>query len=152
MILSLSLHGIFFHLQSNEEIDAYKAMGLSPFELLVIPRILALSITMPLLCIYGDLLGVIGGVIVGRLYSGINIGSYLEHLCSTTTLHDFTVGVITCWVFGILIGICGCYHGMHCARSSTAVGQAATGAVVSSIICMVLSTALITVITVIIGY
>ena len=139
-------------MQTNEEIDAYTAMGLSPIELLVLPRVLALMFTMPLLCIYGDLMGVLGGILIGVLYSGIGFSSYFQHLCATTSLHDFVVGIITCWVFGILIGICGCYHGLHCARNSTAVGQATTAAVVSSIVCMVIATFIITLITVVIKY
>ncbi|MBP5641430.1 MAG: ABC transporter permease [Victivallales bacterium] len=139
-------------MQTNEEIDAYTAMGLSPVELLVLPRVLALMFTMPLLCIYGDLMGVIGGMLIGVLYSGIGFSSYFQHLCATTTTHDFIVGIITCWIFGILIGICGCYHGLHCARNSTAVGQATTAAVVSSIICMIIATFIITIITVVLKY
>lgn len=138
-------------MQTNEEVDAYIAMGLSPVEILILPRFLALSLAMPLLCLYSDLLGLLGGLAVGVYYSGLSASAFLEHLYSTTSLNDFFVGLFTSWVFGILISACGCYHGLHCGRNSTAVGQAATSAVVSSIVCMVLATAVITLSTVILN-
>lgn len=136
---------------ANEELDAYTAMGLSPVEILVLPRFLALSLTMPLLCVYADLVGILGGTAVGVLYCGVGLQSFLQHLCATTRLSDFFVGVFTAWVFGLLISACGCYHGLTCGRNSAAVGKAATAAVVSSIVCMVLATALITLVTVLVG-
>lgn len=138
-------------MQANEEVDAYIAMGISPVEMLVLPRTFALSFTMPLLCIYSDALGILGGMAVGVFYSGISFHTFLQHMQETTELQHFFIGVFTCWVFGCLISLCGCYHGMKCGRNSTAVGQAATAAVVSSIVCMVIATAIITLTTVIIG-
>lgn len=138
-------------MNANEELDAYVAMGLSPIHILVLPRFLALTFTMPLLCIYADLLGILGGVAVGVLYCDIGLQAFLQHLGNTTRLNDLGVGIFTAWIFGMLIAACGCYHGITCGRNSTAVGKAATAAVVSSIVCMVLATAIITLLTVLVG-
>ena len=133
----------------NDEIDAFQAMGVSPMEFLVLPRFIALCVMVPLLCLYSDLLGVLGGIAVGIFYSNLTYLEFYKQMTSTTTINDLLVGVFTSFVFGILISICGCYQGIKCGRNSTAVGQAATSAVVSSIICMTIASAIITVLTVI---
>ena len=133
----------------NDEIDAFQAMGVSPMEFLVLPRFLALCVMVPLLCLYSDLLGVLGGMTVGLFYSNLTYLEFYKQMTSTTTINDLLVGVFTSFVFGILISICGCYQGIKCGRNSTAVGQAATTAVVSSMVCMTIASAIITVLTVI---
>ncbi|MBO4527621.1 MAG: ABC transporter permease [Victivallales bacterium] len=133
----------------NDEIDAFQAMGVSPMEFLVLPRFLALCVMVPLLCLYSDLLGILGGMTVGLFYSNLTYLEFYKQMTSTTTINDLLVGVFTSFVFGILISICGCYQGIRCGRNSTAVGQAATTAVVSSMVCMTIASAIITVLTVI---
>lgn len=135
-------------MQTNEEIDALRCMGVPPMEFLVLPRFLALTLMMPLLCVYGDILSIAGGLTVGVFYLDFGAMQFWEQLLLTTRLEDLYVGIFTSWVFGVLLGICGCYQGMHCGRDSAAVGRATTSAVVSSIVCMVLATAIITVLTV----
>lgn len=135
-------------MQTNEEIDALRSMGIPPMEFLVLPRFLALTLMMPLLCAYGDLLSILGGLSVGVLYLDFGMVEFWEQLILTTRLSDLLVGIFTSWVFGMLLGICGCYQGLHCGRDSAAVGRATTAAVVSSIVCMVVATAIITVLTV----
>ena len=136
-------------MNANDEIEASRAMGLSPMETLVLPRFLALCFVLPPLCIYADLLGLAGGMAVGIFYSGLNRTEFLRQLSSTTTLNDLFVGVFSGFVFGVLIAICGCYQGIRCKKNSTAVGQAATSAVVASLICMVIATTIITILCVI---
>ena len=133
----------------NDEIDAFQAMGVSPMDFLVLPRFLALCVMVPLLCLYSDLLGVLGGMTVGLFYSNLTYLEFYKQMTSTTTINDLLVGVFTSFIFGILISICGCYQGIKCGRNSTAVGQAATTAVVSSMVCMTIASAIITVLTVI---
>ncbi|NLE54627.1 MAG: ABC transporter permease [Lentisphaerae bacterium] len=135
-------------MQTNEEIDALRCMGVPPMEFLVLPRFLAMTLMMPLLCVYGDILSLAGGLTVGVFYLGFGTVEFWEQLVLTTRLEDLYVGVFTSWIFGMLLGICGCYQGMNCGRDSAAVGRATTAAVVSSIVCMVIATALITVLTV----
>lgn len=136
-------------MNANDEIDAFQAMGVSPMEFLVLPRFIALSVMVPLLCLYSDLLGVLGGMTVGLFYSNLTYLEFYKQMTSTTTINDLLVGFFTSYVFGILISICGCYQGIKCGRNSTAVGQAATTAVVSSMVCMTIASAIITVLTVI---
>ena len=124
-------------------------MGVSPMDFLVLPRFLALCVMVPLLCLYSDLLGVLGGMTVGLFYSNLTYLEFYKQMTSTTTINDLLVGVFTSFIFGILISICGCYQGIKCGRNSTAVGQAATTAVVSSMVCMTIASAIITVLTVI---
>ncbi|NMA47572.1 MAG: ABC transporter permease, partial [Lentisphaerae bacterium] len=135
-------------MQTNEEIDALRCMGVQPMEFLVLPRFLALTLMMPLLCVYGDILSIAGGLTVGVFYLDFSATQFWEHLLQTTRLQDLYVGIFTSWIFGMLLGVCGCYQGMNCGRDSAAVGRATTSAVVSSIVCMVLATAIITVLTV----
>lgn len=135
-------------MQVNEEIDALQAMGISAIEFLVLPRFLALTLMMPLLGLYGNLVGLFGGLLVYRFYLDMTMMQYWQQLIETTKLADLLVGLFTCWVFGMLIACCGCWRGLQCGRSSEAVGKATTGAVVSSIVGMVLATAAITLVTV----
>ena len=136
-------------MNANDEIDAFRAMGVSPMEFLVLPRFMALCVMIPLLCLYSDLLGILGGMIVGLFYSNLTSLEFYKQMTSTTTINDLLVGVFTSFVFGVLVSICGCYQGIKCGRNSTAVGQAATASVVASIICMTIASAIITVLTVI---
>ncbi len=136
-------------MQVNEEIDALLSMDISPIDFLVMPRIIALTLMMPLLCLYGDIAGVLGGMTVGSAYLGVSGISYWNLLTETTSLSNLYIGLFTSVVFGILIGICGCLRGLQCGRSSEAVGQATTSAMVTSIVCLVISTSIITVLTVV---
>lgn len=135
----------------NEEIDSLYTLGVPPMQFLVLPRFLAMSLSLPLLCIFADLVSVIGGMVVAVFYLNITPLSYWNTLISTTRLADLFVGVFTAWVLGMLDAICGCYQGIRCGRSAAAVGNATTAAVVSSIICIVIAVSLITVLSVVLG-
>jgi phospholipid/cholesterol/gamma-HCH transport system permease protein len=131
-------------MQVNQEIDALKTLGISPIEFLVLPRLLALCLMMPLLCLYADLMGIAGGLIVAVWMLDINVVQYLNQTLHALNMSHFLVGVAHALVFGVLIALFGCLKGIQCGRSASAVGEATTSAVVACIVAIVVSTALIT--------
>jgi phospholipid/cholesterol/gamma-HCH transport system permease protein len=130
----------------NEEIDALTTLGLSPMEFLVIPRMLALVTMMPLLTLYADLLGILGGALIGVTVLGISPTEYLQQTRAALTLSACAQGLVKSGVYGMLVALAGCLRGMQCGRSAAAVGQATTSAVVTSIVCIILASAVLTVI------
>jgi phospholipid/cholesterol/gamma-HCH transport system permease protein len=133
-------------MQVNEEIDALQTLGIPPMEFLVLPRMLALMLMMPLLCLYADLMGLLGGLIVGVGMLDLNLMGYINETQSAVTLTNLWIGIFHGGVFGVLVALSGCLRGMQCGRSASAVGQATTSAVVTSIVCIVVATAIITLI------
>jgi len=131
-------------MQINEEVDALETLGLSPMEFLVLPRVLALTLMMPLLCVYADLMGVLGGMMVGVSMLDLGAVEYMNQTKKAITLTDFNVGLFHSFVFGILIAVSGCLRGIKCEGSASAVGYAATSAVVTAIVAMVVATLIIT--------
>ena len=138
-------------MEVNEEIDALKTIGISPMEFLVLPRMIALAIMMPLLCLYADLMGILGGLIVGVVMLDLNMVEYYEATKAAVSLKDFFIGLFQSSVFGVLVALSGCLRGMQCTRSASAVGDAATSAVVTGIVSIVVATAIITVLCNVIG-
>jgi phospholipid/cholesterol/gamma-HCH transport system permease protein len=138
-------------MQVNEEIDALKTLGISPMEFLVLPRMLALFIMMPLLSIYANLMGILGGLFIGVSMLDLGLIEYFNKTRESVSLHDFWVGLFSAAVFGVLVALAGCLRGMQCGRSASAVGEATTSAVVTSIVSIVVATAIITVICNILG-
>lgn len=131
-------------MQVNEEIDALETMGIQPSDYLVLPRVIALGIMTPLLCLYADLMGILGGLIVGTAMLGIGPRQYLTQTFESVGLTELSIGLIHGTIFGIWIALAGCYHGMRCGRSASAVGQAVTSAVVAGIVGIVVVTAILT--------
>jgi phospholipid/cholesterol/gamma-HCH transport system permease protein len=138
-------------MQVNEEIDALKTLGISPMEFLVLPRMLALTLMMPLLCLYADLMGILGGLIVGVGMLKLNVIEYYNQTQYAVTLTYMWIGLFHSAVFGVLVALSGCLRGMQCGRSASAVGNATTSAVVTSIVAIIVATAIITVICNVIG-
>ncbi len=138
-------------MQVNEEIDALVTMGISPVDYLVVPRTLALVVMMPLLCLYANLMGILGGVIVGTGLLELPLKQFLVQLQSAVALSDFLVGIVKSAIFGVIVAMAGCLRGMQCGRSAMAVGEAATSAVVTAIVHIIVADAVITVICDIIG-
>lgn len=132
-------------MQVNSEIDALKTMGFEPMDFLVLPRILALVSIMPLLCLYAILMGIVGGALVTVSFFDVSLVQYLDRTAAAIHLMDFTIGVVKCAVFGVLIALSGCMRGMQCGRSASAVGEAATSAVVTGIVFIVIADSLMTV-------
>ncbi len=132
-------------MQVNEEIDALKTLGVSPMEFLVVPRMVALMVMMPLLCVYADLMGIVGGIIVGVGLPSISYAEYIVETRQAVTLTHFWIGLFQAVVFAALVALSGCLRGMQCGRSASAVGEAATSAVVTAIVAIVVATAIITI-------
>ena len=131
-------------MQANEEIDAFQTMGVSPMEFLVVPRMVALIVMMPLLCVYADLVGIVGGMIVGVGMEGISLPAYWTQTRGAVTLTHFWIGIFQGVVFGVLVALSGCLRGIQCGRSASAVGDATTSAVVTGIVSIIVATAVIT--------
>ncbi len=138
-------------MQVNEEIDALQTLGISPMEFLVLPRMLALVMMMPLLCIYADLMGILGGFIVGVGMLDISSTQYINQVIKALNLYHFSIGLFHAVVFGVLVALAGCLRGIQCGRSASAVGQATTSAVVTGIVTIVVATAIITIVANILG-
>ena len=133
-------------MQVNEEIDALKTLGIPPMEFLVLPRMLALLLMMPLLSLYADLMGMAGGFLIGITMLDLNFMEYFNKTREAVSLNDFGVGLFSAAVFGALVALSGCMRGIQCGRSASAVGEATTSAVVTGIVSIVVAMAVITVI------
>lgn len=139
-------------MQVNEEIDALKTLAFDPMEFLVLPRVIALCLMMPLLTIYADILGIIGGAVVGVTMFDITPVQYFTQTKSAVRLGGMASGLIKSAVFGLLVAICGCMNGIRCGRSAMAVGEATTRAVVSGIVSLIIADSLLNVIYIIIDF
>ena len=128
----------------NDEIDALKTSGFSPMDFLVMPRILAMLVTIPLLCLYADIWGMIGGALVAAGLFDISASEYLIQIQTRLRLIDFEVGIGKSAVFGILVATAGCLRGLLCQRNASSVGLATTSAVVTGIVYIVISDAVMT--------
>jgi phospholipid/cholesterol/gamma-HCH transport system permease protein len=123
-------------MKANEEIDALRTFGFNPFDFLVLPRLLALVLMMPLLTIYSNALGILGGMLVG-LSEGIAPELYWHQTLASLNLTNSSLGVFKSVFFGVAIAVSGCMMGMQAGKSSAAVGEATTSAVVSGITAVV---------------
>jgi phospholipid/cholesterol/gamma-HCH transport system permease protein len=131
-------------MQVNEEIDALQTLGISPMEFLVLPRMVALIVMMPLLCLYSDLMGILGGIVVGTGMLDLSLTEYLNQTREAVRMVHLWIGLFHSAVFGVLVAMAGCLRGIQCGRSASAVGEATTSAVVTSIVAIVVATAVIT--------
>ncbi len=138
-------------MQTNEEIDALKTFGVSPVEFLVVPRVLALFLMMPILTIYADFMGVLGGFIISAGMLKLNPIEYWHHTQQAVKLSHVWIGLIHSLVFGVIVAVAGCLRGMECERNAAGVGKATTSAVVTGITGIVIATAIITFICQILG-
>ncbi|MBN1913699.1 MAG: ABC transporter permease [Candidatus Omnitrophica bacterium] len=138
-------------MQTNEEIDALKTLGISPIEHLVLPRVLALVLMMPLLTLYANLMGILGGYIIGVGMLELNPIEYFTRTQEAVAINNLWVGLVHSVVFGIIIAISGCFRGIQCGRSASAVGESTTAAVVNGITNIVIATAIITYICQLLG-
>ena len=135
----------------NEEIDALSTMGIEPMDYLVLPRLLALVAMMPLLTLYADLLGILGGMLVGVSMMDLGALAYYQQTIDSIGVDDFLIGIGKSVVFGVLVSLIGCMRGIQAGNSARAVGDAATKAGVTCIVAMVESDATITVILTLLG-
>ncbi len=123
----------------TEEVDALVTFGIPPIEFLVLPRMLALCLMMPLLCLYADILGILGGALVGSGLLGLSAKLYWQQTLSALSLEDLLVGLFKAGVYGVLVAVSGCLRGMQCSGSAAAVGAAATSAVVTGIVAIIVA-------------
>ena len=132
-------------MQVNEEIDALQTLGISPMEFLVLPRIVALGLMMPPLCLYANFMGILGGMVVAVLLLNIDFWQFYHQTAAAVGLWNLGIGLFSGFVFGVIVALAGCMRGMQCGRSASAVGDAATSAVVTAIVGIIIATAVITV-------
>lgn len=125
-------------MEANEEIDALRMIGVSPFEFLVLPRLAALTLMMPLLFLYAAALGIGGGMIVADLVLNTSPASFLGRLEDAVAARHFVIGFVKSICFGILIALTSCHMGMRAGRNAAEVGRAATRTVVVAIIGIIL--------------
>lgn len=131
-------------MQVNEEVDALETMGISPFDFLVTPRLLALSLMMPFLTVYADITGILGGAFVGIVMLDLSPEEYVRATFNALKMRHVLVGIAYGASYGVIIALCGCYQGIRCGRNASAVGRATTSAVVISIVLMTVDTAVLT--------
>src|SRR5262249_669653 len=123
----------------TQEIDALTTMGISPIEFLVLPRVIALFLMIPLLCVYADFVGILGGMFVSAAMFHISPLTYMHETSHAVTLTDVFGGVFKATVYGVIVAIAGCLRGLQSGISSSAVGDAATEAVVTGIVYVVVA-------------
>lgn len=131
-------------MQVNEEIDALRTMGVPIVDFLVLPRIIALVLSMPLLVLLSDFAGMTGGAFVGTALLGIPAEEYWKYAWEAFGLTNFLVGLFHGVVFGFVISFCGCYFGINSGRNADSVGVSTTQAVVWAIVWMIVLTGIIT--------
>ena len=135
----------------NEEIDALTTLGINPIDYLVTPRVFALIVMMPLLTVYGSLMGILGGLLVGLAMLDVSLLQYVSQTIEAVHLNSLFGGLFKSIVYGILVALAGCQQGMACGNSALAVGQSTTTAVVMGIVLIVISASILTVIYINLG-
>ena len=140
------------NMKANEEIDALETLGISPVQFLVLPRLLALAVMTPLLALYANALGMVGGMAVALGVLSIQPSAYWAEMQTSIDMSDLAVGILKAVAFGIIIGIAGCLRGLQAERSAAGVGRAATSAVVTAILFLVVADALFAVVFNILGW
>ncbi len=128
----------------TEQIDALRTLSVNPFKYLIAPRVIAATLTLPILVLIGDVIGVFGGYVVSIYSLGFSPASYLSQTWDTVTDIDIISGLWKAGAFGFIVSIMGCYHGFNSARGAQGVGAATTNAVVSSSILILIFNYLIT--------
>ena len=133
-------------MQVNEEIDALRTLGISPMDFLVLPRMLALILMTPLLAIYANLMGILGGAFVTSVIGDLTLTEYFIETQKAIGWNHIIQGLISATIYGAIVAVSGCLRGMQCGRSASAVGLATTSAVVTAIVFIVIAAGVLTVI------
>ena len=132
-------------MKSREEIDALNVMGLDPMELLVVPRLIGLVVTLPLLTFFADVMGLVGGAMISQSLLQVSPVQYVDRVRHAVDGSDFLVGIVKAPVFGFLIAVIGCMHGLRVRGSAESVGRETTRAVVKAIFVVIVLDALFSV-------
>lgn len=117
----------------TEEVDALRALGISPFDMLVLPKVVALVVTLPLLALFADVMGLAGGGVVAALGYGVPLSDYVARIPQVVGLKTLVLGLVKAPVFAVVIALVGCMQGLRVEGSAAAVGRATTVSVVQSI-------------------
>jgi phospholipid/cholesterol/gamma-HCH transport system permease protein len=125
----------------TEEIDALRTVGIAPFDLLVLPKLLALTIALPLLVVYADALAVVGGMIMAKTSLGVGYADFLDRFEQAIDLPDYLVGLGKAPVFAVIIAVVGCYQGFQVTGDAESVGRQTTVSVVQSIFLVIVADA-----------
>lgn len=133
-------------MEVSDEISALRTLGIPPMEFLVLPRIVALVLMMPLLAIFANIVGMLGGLLIAGLMLDITPVAYYHQTSGAVGLNDWAISLSKAAVFGAIVGVVGCWRGMRSARSAAAVGNAATSAVVLGIVLIIMADAIATMI------
>lgn len=136
----------------NEEISALATMGIEPSRMLVIPKLLAMIVVIPLLTVFGAVCGILGGFLVGSGLMGIPAAAYYNRTVQVLTLSAFNIGIIKSLVFAVIISLVGCFRGFQASADAQGVGRATTSSVVVSIFLIVVADALMAVLCYVLGY
>lgn len=123
----------------TEQIDALRVMAMNPIQYLVVPRFLACVVMAPLLVVFADMIGTLGGYLVATLYAGISSFTYLHSIKVFAVINDVLGGLVKAMFFGGIVAIVGCYKGLNTQEGAEGVGKATTGSVVTSIILIFIS-------------
>ena len=126
----------------TEEIDAMRTIGIAPLELLVLPKIIALVIALPLLTVFADLLGVFGGMVMAQAQLGVGFVDFLDRFSKAVSPTAFLVGVGKAPVFAVIIAVVGCFQGFQTHGGADSVGRQTTRSVVQSIFLVIVADAL----------
>jgi len=133
-------------MQVNEEIDAFRSLGISPVDFLVLPRMLALMLMVPLLTLYAGFVGMLAGMLVSVLIFDVGMFEYYTETLRALELKHFLVGLSKGSVYGAMVAYAGCLRGVQCGRSAESVGEAATSAVVTGILLITISASIMTIV------
>ncbi|MGM0516247.1 MAG: MlaE family ABC transporter permease [Pseudomonadota bacterium] len=139
-------------MQITQEIDALRAIGVSPFDMLILPKVIALVVVMPLLTVFANLLGLLGGSVVAAYRFEVAFSVYLDRLPEVVDLTTLMLGLVKTPVFAIVIALVGCMQGMRVSGSALAVGRATTVSVVQAIFLVIVIDALFSVLFNLMGY
>jgi len=134
------------NMKAGEEIDALQTLGIRPVDFLVMPRLVALAVMLPLLALYANGLGILGGMAVSRGLLNIPPAAYWVETQSAIDLSDIVTGLVKASAFGLLVGLAGCHRGLRADRSAAGVGRATTSAVVMGLLLIIVADALFAVI------
>lgn len=140
------------NMKANEEIDALETLGIRAVDFLVMPRLVAIAVMMPLLALYANGLGILGGMAVAAVVLDIPPAAYWVETLTMVDLSDVSTGLIKAFTFGLIVGLAGCLRGLQAERSAAGVGRAATSAVVTAILFIIVADALYAVIFNILGW
>jgi phospholipid/cholesterol/gamma-HCH transport system permease protein len=135
----------------NEEVDALTTLGMDPVDFLVTPRVIALIVMLPMLTLYGSLMGIFGGAVVGLAMLDVSLVQYASQTVNSVGLNSLLGGLFKSVVYGSLVAVAGCQQGLACGNSAMAVGQSTTRAVVMGIVLIVVSASILTVIYINLG-